>query len=48
MVDTVVYLVPSDNLRKGAVDESEYFAMPLRAGKRSAEFDFTYEKGVVT
>lgn len=47
VIDTVVYLVPSDNLRKGAVDESEYFTMPLRAGKRSAEFDYTYEKGVV-
>ncbi|QNI58138.1 DNA helicase [Synechococcus sp. BIOS-U3-1] len=47
VVETVIYLVPSDNLRKGAVDESEYFAMPLRAGKRSAEFDFTYQKGVV-
>ena len=47
VVDTLVYLVPSDNLRKGAADESEYFGIPLRQGKRSAEFDFTYEKGIV-
>ena len=47
VVDTLIYLVPSDNLRKGAASESEYFGIPLREGKRSAEFDFTYEKGVV-
>lgn len=47
VVDTLIYLVPSDNLRKGAGTESEYFGIPLRLGKRSAEFDFTYEKGVV-
>ena len=47
VVDTLIYLVPSDNLRKGAAGESEYFRIPLRIGKRSAEFDFTYEKGVV-
>ena len=47
VIDTVIYLVPSDNLRHGAATESKAFLMPLREGRRSAEFDFNYEKGVV-
>jgi superfamily II DNA or RNA helicase len=47
VVDTVIYLVPSDNLRKSAADESELFQMPLAVAKRSAQFDFAFEKGVV-
>ena len=47
VIDTVVYLVPSDNLRHGAAQESERFSIPLREGKKDAIFDFQYEYGVV-
>ena len=40
MVDTLVYLVPSDELRRGAAGEADNFNIPLKQAKRDAFFDF--------
>jgi len=47
MVNTLVYLVPSDELRRGAAAEADNFNIPLKQAKRDAFFDFNFQKGLV-
>lgn len=47
MVDTLIYLVPSDELRRGAAGEADNFNIPLKQAKRDGFFDFNFQKGLV-